>query len=172
MSTEQLGASEVMAPLDASLTREQAQSRYDQLMATPEFTDGARAGDVQKQEMLRDLYQLARGHVPEHLRSPENAGDVQEQMSTREIEDIKRRVESYAPYIIGFDDQMRAEIARGLVTREQHNTATRERERLRSDPAFVQRLLRVDRPDLDARDRWARVNLVASMRVAPPDHKW
>jgi hypothetical protein len=172
MSTEQLGASEVMAPLDASLTREQAQSRYDQLMATPEFTDGARAGDVQKQEMLRDLYQLARGYVPEHLRPPENAGDVQEQMSTREIEDTQRRVETYAKDIIGFNDAMRAEIARGLVTPQQHDKAVRELAKLRSDQNFVHRLLRTDWPDQDARDLWQRWNLIAAMRVAPPDHKW
>jgi hypothetical protein len=124
------------APL-ASLTPEQAGARYDSLKADSKFVERALAGGVDEQEMLRDLYQLARGHVPEHLRPPSNAGDVYEGMSLREIELDKQRVETYSKDIIGFNDEMRATIARGLATQQQHDQAVRELARLRSDPSFV-----------------------------------
>jgi hypothetical protein len=173
MSLGTPGATEILdAPLDASMTREQAQSRYDQLMGDPKFRERAEANGPAEQEMLRDLYQLKNGHVPEHLRPPSNTADVYEGMSLREIEHDKQRVETYAKDIIGFDDVMRFQIARGLCTQQQHDKAVRELAKLKSDPAFVQRLLRTDWPDQDARDLWQRWNLIAALRVAPPDYQW
>jgi hypothetical protein len=165
------GATEVMDQPLAPMTPEQAGARRAELTADPKFTERALAGGVAEQEMLRDLWLLERGHLPARLQ-PVHVGDVYAGMGEREIEHDKQRVETYAKDIIGFDDKMRFQIARGLATRQQHDTAVRELAKLKSDPAFVQRLLRTDWPDQDARDLWQRWNLIAALRVAPDDHDW
>lgn len=156
------------APL-ASLTPEQAGARRASLMATPEFTKAAIEGDVGKQEMLRDLWMLERGHQPASLRPPSNAADVHEGMSDKEIELDRQRVETWGKFIDNFDDVKRATIQRGLCTQQEHDEAVRELARMKKDRAFGARVLAGDNA---AGDAWARVNLVASMQVAPDDYKW
>jgi hypothetical protein len=64
---------------------------------------------------------------------------------------------------------MKFEAKRGLATAEQVEDAKREIRRMLDDKEFGARILR---GDMDAKDRWARFNLIASMRVPPADFNW
>jgi hypothetical protein len=148
--------------------REAAASQRAELMADPAFCKSAIEGDVGKQEMLRDLWMLERGHVPASSQ-PQDSADVAVQMSEREIQLSQQRVETWGKSISGFNDMMRAQIARNLATQEQHDQAVLEVRRMLSDREFGRKVLD---GDMDAKDRWARWNLIAAMQVAPADYDW
>jgi hypothetical protein len=121
-----------------------------------------------KQEMLRDLWMLERGHRPASLQ-PQDSADVSAQMGEREIELNQQRVETWGKFISDFDEVKRATIARNLATREQHAQALLEVRRMLSDREFARKVLN---GDMDAKDRWATWNLIAAMQVAPDDYQW
>lgn len=163
MSLSTPGATEIAdAPL-ASLTPEQAGARRAELMATPEFTKAAIEGNVGKQEMLRDLWMLERGHS---LQSPEDAAAVAAQMTDRDRELDEARLATWER-LVPMDDQQKFEHRRGLATAQQVADAKDAIERMKKDSAFRVRVLNGDQ---DAVRQWLLAGRVATMQVAPDDH--
>jgi hypothetical protein len=156
------------APMASTLTPEAAGARRAELLADADYCNSAIAGDVSKQEMLRDLWLMERGHRPASL-APTNIGEVYANMSEREIELDQQRVATWSKFISDWDDQKQLEATRGLATQQQHDEAVRELARMKSDGAFARKVLAGDKI---AGDAWARANLVASMRIAPDDYNW
>jgi hypothetical protein len=146
-------------------TREQAAATRASLMANEEFSKKALAGDREAQQKLTELWQLERGWQPT---TPATVKDVEVQIRDRAAEDRHRVIETWAKHI-RLTEQGRFELARGLATAEQVENAKAELDKMKRDPAFGRRVTAGDR---DAVDQWSRMNLVAAMRVAPPDYKW
>jgi hypothetical protein len=150
------------------ITPSHAETTRNALLSDPEFTKAARAGDAAKVKQLGDLLLLSRGYQPGAGLNPQNVADVEVQADQRAILDQERVIDTWGRHI-RLTPQGRMEIARGLATQEQHDNAVAELDKMKRDPAFGRRVTSGDR---DAIDAWSRMNLIASMRVAPPDYKW
>jgi hypothetical protein len=149
-------------------TATEAGARRQELMQDPDYGKAAAAGDMTKIAELTKLWRIEHGMTPEPV-APATSEQVRAQMqdADRILEDA--RVETWGQSISGFTDVMRAQVARNLATQEQHDQAVLEVRRMLSDREFGRRVLD---GDMDAKDRWARFNLIAAMQVAPADYDW
>jgi hypothetical protein len=138
------------------------------LLADKEFSKSALNGDAEKQQRLASLLLLSKGYQPGAGANPQGVADVAAQATERAILEQERVADTWGRHI-RLTPQSRMELARGLCTREQHDTAVAELDKMKRDPAFGRRVTSGDR---DAIDAWSRMNLIAAMRVAPADHKW
>jgi hypothetical protein len=129
----------------------------------------ALGGDVSKQQERRNYWLMARGHQPGGVPvMPQDGTGVAQQMNEREQQIQEAKLAAWEKHI-RMDDAMRFEAKRGLATQQQVDEAKREIRRMLDDKSFGARVLA---NDMDAMDRWARFNLIASMKVAPADYDW
>jgi hypothetical protein len=129
----------------------------------------ALGGDIGAQQERRDLWMLARGMQPGAAPTmPSDGTGVAAQMNEREAAIEEARLDTWQKHI-RMDDRMKAEAKRGLATAEQIEDAKREIRRMLDDPNYGRKILD---GDMDAKDRWARMNLIAAMQVAPADYDW
>jgi len=135
-------------------------------LADPKYAEAARNGDMEKARELAALWQLERGREPA-TNAPQDVAGVVAQMSEREMADNRRRVDTWAG-LIQMTPERRAEIERMVATEENVAAAKRELERMKRDDVFRRKVLA---NDMDAVDRWSRMNLIASMRPVPADYK-
>jgi hypothetical protein len=147
------------------VSRQTAAQERARLMADKEFTAKVLAGDREAGQKMAALWAAERGR--EYV-SPATTADVEMQMVDRLAADQERVAETWARHI-RLTEQGRFELKRGLATAEQVANAKAELDKMKRDPAFGRRVTAGDR---DAVDQWSRMNLVAAMRVAPPDYKW
>jgi hypothetical protein len=146
-------AAEALAAFDADADRKAA----------------ALGGDIAKQQERAAYWMMARGHQPGAVPAmPADGTGVQQQMDEREQAINEARLGVWEKHI-RMNDQMRAEAKRGLATAEQVEDAKREIRRMLDDKEFGRKIFG---GDMDAKDRWARNNLLASMQVAPADYDW
>jgi hypothetical protein len=151
------------------ISREGAASLRAELMAKPEYANAFQNNDGARLTELRHLYQLQRGQQPGDVPvAPSDAASVQAQMSEREQHLQEARLDTWAKHF-RMDDVQRAEAKRGLATQQQVDDAKREIRRMLDDQEFGAKVLR---GDMDAKDRWARFNLIAAMRIAPDGYDW
>ncbi len=163
--TEATPAALTELPRDATA----AATMRAQLTATPEYMKDWQTNQT-KQAELGYLRWVAAGHDPDKWgQPPASSDDIRAQMTDRDLDLENKRIETLGKLIRDFDDVKRGTIARGLATQQQHDEAVRELARMKKDPAFGRRVLA---GEADAVDMWSRMNLVAAMRVAPPDYKW
>jgi hypothetical protein len=150
-------------------SRESAAQALAAFDADADRVKAALGGDVAKQQERAAFWMMSRGHQPGAVPTmPSDSTGVAEQMSEREQQIQEARLGTWEKHI-RMDDNMRAEAKRGLATAEQVEEAKREIRRMLEDTEFGRKVMR---GDMDARDRWARFNLIASMQVAPPDFNW
>jgi hypothetical protein len=147
------------------VSRQTAAQERARLASNPEFMKKFLAGDPEAGQKMTALWAAERGR---EWTPPVTARQVEQQMVDRAAADQQRVTETWARHI-RLTRQGRFELERGLATAEQVANAKAELDKMKRDPAFGRRVTSGDR---DAIDQWSRMNLVASMRVAPPDHKW
>jgi hypothetical protein len=169
MSESTPGATSIMADVPLPRTAPEAAEMYQTLRGNPEYMKGWET-DQGKQSTLAYLRWTSQGYDPEAWgRAPATPDEVRAQMGDRDQVLDERRVEGYGKDIIGFNDGIRATIKRGLATPEQHAEAERQLARMIADPEFGRKIMN---GDMDARDKWARWNLIKALRVAPADFDW
>jgi hypothetical protein len=168
MSTEPDTLGEPLVWVDGQpTTREQAGARRQELMADPEYGKAAAGGDMVKVAELTRLWRIEHG-LPADPVPPANPEDVRKQMLDADLAIDDARLATWEKHI-QMDYVARAQHHRGLATQEQHDQAVRMIERMKADRAFGAKVLA---GDIDAKEKWMRWGLVASMRVAPPDYDW
>jgi hypothetical protein len=150
-------------------SRESAAAALAAFDADKDKVAAALGGDIKYLQERRDLWMLSRGHVPGGVPTmPSDPTGVAQQMDEREQAINEARLGVWEKHI-RMNDQMRAETKRGLATAEQVEDAKREIRRMLDDPEFGRKVMR---GDMDAKDKWHRFNLLASMQVAPADFDW
>jgi hypothetical protein len=145
-------------------SRESAAARLAAFDADADRVKAALGGDIAKQQERAAYWSMARGVQPGAVPAmPADGTGVHAQMDEREQQINEARLDTWQKHI-RMNDQMRAETKRGLATAEQVEDAKREIRRMLDDPEFGRKVLR---GEMDARDKWARFNLLASMQVSP-----
>ena len=167
MSTEPATSEPLSFYQGQPISREQAGTQLAELRNDPEWLARWNAKDANAIAENTALYRIRQGMPPEPLPDP-TPEQIRQTMQDRDREIDEARLSTWEQHI-RMDDQMRLEHRRGLVTKEQSDTAKREIEKMKSDAAFCRLVLA---GNIDARDKWMRWGRIASMQVAPPDHDW
>jgi hypothetical protein len=150
-----------------SLLPADAQARRDALTADPAFQERIKLRDATAFDEAAKLWRVAHG-MPAEPVPPATPQDVRASMLDRDAEIDEARLTTWERHI-RMDEVMQFEHRRGLATKDQHETALREIEKMKADRAFGAKVLA---GDMDAKDRWMRWGRVASMQVAPDGFDW
>ena len=168
MTDNNVPAAEPLIWLDGQpTTREQAGARRQELLQDPAYGKLAAAGDMAKISELTRLWRIEHGMTPDPV-PPATPQDVRASMLDRDAEIDEARLTTWERHI-RMDEVMQFEHRRGLATKEQHETALREIEKMKADRAFGAKVLA---GDLEAKDGWMRWGRVASMQIAPDGFDW